>query len=569
MTLREYQLEAKNNLYAAWQSGAHNVMLVLPTGAGKTVVLSSVIQDYAVPTVAIAHRLELVSQMSLALNREHVTHCVIAPNEVVRQIMALHHSTHGYSRYSARAATRVAAVDTLLARDGLERWAADVKLIVIDEAHHAVRGNKWARAAALFPNARGLFVTAHAIRADGRGLGRTADGLVDTLIVGPTARDLINQGYLTDYRVICPPNDLDFSNVPVGDTGDYTLPKLRAATHKSGRIVGDVVNHYGKWANKKLGLTFAVDVEAAKDLAAGFRGVGVPAEVITAKTDIRVRGQLMRQFRERKLLQLVSVDTLGEGTDVPAIEVVSMVRKTASFQLFAQQFGRALRPEVDADIFARWSEYTDAERRGHIAVSVKPHATIIDHVGNVVYHGPPDAPQNYSLSRAERRSRGKSEGIPLRVCLNPECMQPYEAVLMACPYCLVPYTPAGRGSPEQVGGDLVELDPAVLAQLRGEIERVDGAARVPTALDRIAQQAVVNRHLQRQRAQVTLRAAVALYGGWQRHMGREDREGHKRFYYQFGVDVATLMTLGAAEATALEATVRQHLLDNNVTELAT
>lgn len=547
-------------MYAAWsEPNVYNVMPVMPTGSGKTVTFCSIISDCQQPTVAIAHRQELVAQTALALNRERIPHGIIAPKPVIQQIVRAEHETHGHSSYHYRADVRVAGVDTLTGHDPADRWLAAVRLVVIDEGHHVVQGNKWATAMQLFPNARGLFPTAHAIRADGSGLGRSADGLVDRLIIGPSCRELINRGYLTDYRLLCPSSDIDFSSVSIGNTGDYSMPQLRAVTHKSNRIVGDVVKNYLKVAAGRLGVTFAVDIEAARELAIGYNAAGVPAEIITAKTPIGKRAQLMAQFRARQLLQLVSVDCLGEGVDVPAIEVVSMVRKTASFQLYAQQFGRSLRvmaPGFDH----RLHEFTDAERLAIIAASPKPKAIIIDHVGNCIYHGLPDVPQQYSLDRRPaRESRGNSDAIPLRVCIS--CAQPYERFRTCCPYCgaEVPM-PGGRGTPEAVDGDLVELDPAVLARIRGEIARIDGVMFGPAYIQRA--------HAERQRAQAILRDAMRLWGGWRTLVGESDREAQKRFYLTFGVDVETARTLGRPEAEALQARIVEQLNKHNVVEAA-
>lgn len=563
--LRDFQFDLKDRSYAAWaEPNVHNVMPVLPTGGGKTVVFSRVIVEMAAPTCAIAHRQELVSQMSLALNRENVPHGIIAPRNVQQQIIKLHHETHGYSRYDYRSEVRVAGVDTLANHDTKDKWLNQVALTVIDEGHHVLRQNKWGRAMAMFPNARGFFPTAHAIRADGCGLGRHADGLVDRLVVGPSCRDLIGRGYLTDYRLLCPQSDIDFSDVPIGATGDYSLPKLRAATHQSNRIVGDIVRHYLKYAAGKLGVTFAVDIEAAQELAKAYGEAGVPAQVITSKTPVSVRAGLMQQFRNRVLLQLVSVDCLGEGVDVPAIEVISMGRKTASFQLFAQQFGRTLRvmaPGYDH----RLHEFTDAERLAIIAASPKPRALIIDHVGNFMHFANMgmlvDAPQQYSLDARERNKR-VSDAIPLRACT--ECMQPYERYLVQCPYCGNRPEPAGRGSPEQVEGDLIELDPAVLNALRGEIARVDGPPRFTEGS--AAAGAIIHNHITRQQRQATLRPAMSLWMGWRKHIGEDVQSAQRRFWYTFGVDVGTAQTLGAADAATLEARIRTMLAAHNIIE---
>src|SRR5579863_328174 len=563
--LRDFQLAIKDGVYRAWaEPNVFNVMPVAPTGSGKTVIVGAIVTEFARPTVAIAHRQELVGQMSLALNRERVPHGIIAPKAVQRQIIALHHDTHGYSCYAYRADVRVAGVDTLPNHDIKDRWLSAVELAVQDEGHHVLRDNKWGKAMAMFPNARGLFPTAHAVRADRQGLGRTADGLVDRLVIGPNCRELINRGFLTDYRLLCPSTDIDFSTVPIGTTGDYSLPKLRAVTHSSNRIVGDVVRHYLKYAGGKLGVTFAVDIEAASELANAYNAAGIPAQVITAKTPLAVRGQYMRQFRNRALLQLVSVDCLGEGVDVPAIEVISMVRKTASFQLYAQQFGRALRIMVSEEANAVWHTYTDEQRLAFIEASGKPKAIIIDHVGNCMFHGLPDVPQEYSLERWESKSRRNSDAIPLRACA--QCMQPYERYRVACPYCGYQPELAGRGTPEQVEGDLVELDPSVLKAIRGEVNKIDGPCYPPTSQPDYVQKAVRRNHAERQEVQGVLRSIMALWGGWRKHMGESEREQQKRFYLTFGVDVITAQTLGAKEAGELAARITAQLNAHNIIE---
>ena len=118
----------------------------------------------------------------------------------------------------------------------------------------------------------------------------------------------------------------------------------------------------------RLGVTFATDVETAGDIAAQYNAAGVPAAMVSADTPAAERNRLIGQFRNRDLLQLVNVDLFGEGFDVPAIEVVTMARPTKSYPVFAQQFGRALRP-----------------------LPGKSHGIVIDHVNNVITHRLPDA----------------------------------------------------------------------------------------------------------------------------------------------------------------------------------
>lgn len=542
MQLRPYQLEVMEKIYQAWNSGAVNVLAQLATGAGKTVLFSKIIADNPKPSIAIAHRVELVSQISLTLARNGIRHNIIAQKSAIREVIAIHMQELRRSYYDPQARTTVAGVDTLLRLDPQTAWFKDISLVVQDEGHHPLKTNKWGTASRLFPNARGLYPTATPCRADGKGLGRHADGLMDALVTGPSMRDLINMGYLTDYRIFAPPSDLDLSSVPLSAGGDYSPPKLRTAVRKS-HITGDVVAHYLKIAPGKLGVTFAVDIEAASEIALEFKRQGVSAEVISSKTPDLLRAAIMTRFRNREVLQLVNVDLLGEGVDVPAIEVVSMARPTESYSLYSQQFGRALRP-----------------------MEGKSHAIIIDHVNNVLRHGLPDTPRTWSLDRQDRRKRGNSpDVIPLRVCLNDSCLGVYPRTNRTCPYCGHYTAPAQRSSPEFVDGDLFELDPEVLARLRGEIDRIDGAPKISPYLDAIAQRSVMKRHLQRQEAQKNLRNAIMQWAGYVRDMPHSDSEIYRIFYYQFGVDIATAQTLGTPEAEKLMVKIQQAIdvLGNN------
>ena len=567
--LRDFQQELKSRTYAAWGRGARNVMLVAPTGGGKTVLFCDIVAELNRATVLISHRQELVGQAALALNREQVPHAIIAPDAIQRQIITLEQEIHGRSFWSPRAPVRVAGVDTFINHDPADPWLKQVELFVGDEGHHFANDNKWVKAVAPLTSARGLLVTAHAIRADGRGLGRNSDGIVDELIVGPCAREIINRGFLCDYRLIAPPSDIHVEDIEIGESGDYNQKKVRAAVHSSKTIVGDVVHHYMKFAAGKLGITFAVDIEAAAELAAKYRSEGIPAEIITAKTPLFVRGQLMRQFRARQILQLVSVDVLGEGVDVPAVEVVSMARPTASFQLYSQQFGRALRLMLTDVQNATWNDRTDAQRLAEIAASVKPKAIIIDHVQNYVRHGLPDVERKYTLDRAPRKSRkAKSDEIPLRYCINEDCLEPYPAVLSKCPNCGAPRpAPQRRGTPEEVDGNCFELDPEVLHAMRVEQAKVDGPARVPVGAADVVMRSIHKNHNTRREAQHELRKAMSVWGGWQHNaLGRDPAEVQRRFFFKFGRDVLSAQVLGADDADTLRGLVWDDLKANNIVE---
>jgi len=545
MILRPYQTDMIHNIYQAWDSGVNNVLGVLPTGSGKTVVFSDIINNHRGASCAIAHRQELVQQISMSLARSGTRHSIIGPDKLIKHISRMHVDETGHNYYDPGNKHVVAGVDTLIRRTNLGRWAETVTLWVLDETHHLLKANKWGKAVGMFPNAKGLGVTAIPERADGNGLGRHADGLMDKLIVGPSMRDLINQGYLTDYIIFSPETDIDVSQVAISKaTGDFNPYQLKRQIRKS-RIVGDVVEHYLKYAPGTLGLTFATDVETATDMASSFNSAGVPAAVVSAKTPDNERFLINKKLANRKLLQVVNVDIYGEGYDLPAIESVIMARPSDSFNLFGQQFGRALRPMKDKP-----------DKR----------AIIIDPVGNIrLRHGLPDAHRVWTLDRRERRSNGAKDPdlIPVRTCA--QCTAVYEAFYKACPYCNYVHKILNRSGPEYVDGDLTELSPEVLAAMRGEIARIDEPATevrdrmIFAGAPHVVALGAAKQHRLRQEAQAELRDSMLRWGGSQRLNGRPDSESYRRFYYKFGIDVRTAQWLGRRKAEELTLRIQGEL----------
>jgi superfamily II DNA or RNA helicase len=525
--LRDYQEKIIDQVFDAWESGHNNVLVQSHTGSGKTVILTEIVKRFAQPTVIMAHRLELVSQLSLAMARAEIPHGLTSPAATIPDIVKLHLQNAPRHFFSPQAPVVVASVDTLIRRD--MQWCNRVKLVVVDEAAHVLKDNKWGKAVTLFPNARVLLVTATPLRADGRGLGKQGDGIADVLIEGPPMRRLIQEGYLSPFRIFAPPNVLDVSQVKITASGDYSPKPLSEAVGKA-HITGDIVEHYKRHANGGRGITFAVSVEAAQELAAAYNAAGVPAVCLHAGSGISERAAVMRQFRDGTIQQLVNVDILAEGVDVPAVSCVSLARPTASYGLHMQQLGRALRPAEG-----------------------KQYAVILDHVGNVMKHGMPDVPRVWTLESRERKSKGANTGtIPLRTCLNTECVAVFERNLDRCPYCKHPVPLSSqRATPAQVEGNLLELESEALTALTKEIKRIEGAPLIPREVSGIVASSIIKKHHARQDAQRVLRDVIAAWAGVWHAEGESDAEILRRFWYQFGIDTLTAQTLPASEALKL------------------
>ena len=527
MILRPDQDQLDRDIDASIANGNRNVLAVLPTGGGKSVIMSHrVLRKHLMGTVQVvgAHRVELVGQMSMHIAGRGIPHRIIAPKNIVSQVVAEHRANfNGRSFVNPDSICAVAAVQTCNARaDELREWGKQVERWKLDEAHHALKLNQWGSWTNLFPNAFGEGYTASPSRADGMGLGSHHDGVFDDMVLGPNMRQLIDIGALCDYQIVCPTSDLEMDEGDVAPGGDWSPKRLREAAKRS-HIVGDVVQEYIKWAYGKRTIVFATDVETAGKIANEFNELGITAVALDGTSDPTYRREMIRRFRLGMITVLVNVDLFDEGFDVPAVECVIMARPTASLAKYLQMFGRALRVMVG-----------------------KLFGLIIDMVSNWKRHGLPDKPHAWTLDR--RGKRGKSdpdpEMIDLIVCRGtrekPGCSRPYERVLFACPFCgMVPPLPEPASRTlKQVDGDLTLLDIERLAAMRQATvleSPASMAERAGQAAGGAAHHGALNRQMEKHQAQQRLKDAFALYAGFQRFKGRSDRETHKRIYLTLGM----------------------------------
>lgn len=541
LIMRPYQQNAIDNVYANWAVGKRFVVLVMPTGSGKASVLCEIARIEAARgqrVLITAHRSELISQLSNTLARNELRHNIIAAHSTIKYSIRLHMEDHGRTYYDPSAKITVASVQSVKQQHIDELKAYRDKLTIIgDEFHHYTRDSKtWGGVFTPLDNAgaRGLGLTATPCRADGKGLSRETDGYGDALVIGPGMRDLIEMGFLVDYKIYCPPSDLHLDRVKVSTTtGDYAEKELKEEIGKS-RIVGDIVQHWLKFTPGKRGVTFTVGVDMAEEVADAYRAKGVPAVAVSGRMKDSERIQALRDIASGKVLQIVNDSVLTEGTDVSSLEVVSFARPTQSYALFCQMFGRGTRTSPDTG---------------------KTHLTVIDAVSNVMRHGLPDAPREWSLDRRERRT-GKSEPSTVRVCTA--CAAVYERFLDACPDCGEPVPkPAQRSGPEFVDGDLYELDPDVLAQMRNEVvgaredvnqyrDKMIGHGLPPHAVKRN-----VKLHENRLDALVKLDHTLAQWAGYRRAEGLSDSEIFRKFYLTYGVSWLEAQALKAVDADKL------------------
>lgn len=560
ITMRPYQAKAINDVYQCWKDGKQFVVLVMPTGSGKSATLCEIARierDSGQVLLILAHRRELITQLSHTLARNGLMHNILAATNTVKAAHRQQIAEFGKSFVTPTSKVFVGSVQSIKPETIVNFSKYKDKLTMIqDEFHHATKKSKtWG--SILTPldeaGAKGLGVTATPCRADGQGLSRETDGYGDCMVLGPTARQLIDMSYLSDYRIYAPPSDLDLNEVLVSKaTGDYQENSLKAEIGKS-HIVGDIVDQYLRIAKGKPGLTFTVGVEMAERVAEQYRAKGVPAIALSGKSEDSERDNAIKDIASGKILQIVNDMLFTEGTDIPCVEVVTFARPTQSYGLYCQMFGRALRVSKG-----------------------KTHAIIIDHVGNVARHGLPDAKREWSLDRREKRGSGEAENTT-RTCVDHKvegvvtaqgCYSVFERFLKVCPFCGLEIrtpTPAERTGPEHVDGDLFELDADTLAAMRGEVAKVDlpideAVAEYRADLMRkhtptIGVMAHTKRFAVKLEAQQTaigaLREIMAIWAGHYRAAGRDDSEIFRRFYLRYGVDWLSAQALSSDAALTL------------------
>jgi len=416
ITLRPYQNTLIERARANFLVGKRSQLLVLPTGGGKTVCFSYMAGravDKGLRVWILAHRVELLDQISKTLTAFGVPHGMIAP---------------GYMG-DRRKPVQVASVFTLARR--LDRYDAP-DLIIVDEAHHAISESTWGRVITAFPAAKLLGVTATPIRLSGEGLG----DLFQSMVVGPSMRDLIEQGALSPYRLFAPAG-VDLSGVH-SRMGDFVRGEIERAMDKPS-ITGDAVKHYQRLAPGRRAVAFCVSVEHAVHVAEQFRAAGISAQAIDGGMDRTLRASVLSEFSAGRIQVLASCDLISEGFDVPAIEAAILLRPTQSLGLYLQQVGRALRTFPGKD-----------------------EAIILDHAGNVARHGLPDEDRVWSLEGAPKKKGEKKSEVPVKTCGS--C---FATVHSAATHCACGFEfPVVKREVEHVEGDLQEIDLATAVRQR-------------------------------------------------------------------------------------------------------
>lgn len=363
-TLRSYQQDAKEKIFSAWDE-CNNVMFQMPTGTGKTRLFTSIISDIKAwgilhsmdaKILIIAHRIELIEQISENLGKYGITHGVIA----------------GGKDRDLSLPVQVASIQTITHHTN-ESAAREIKanFIIIDEAHHSM-ANSYRKLWSMYPDAKRLGVTATPWRMNHSGFRE----LYDKLIVSKPIEEFIQEGWLAPYEYYSiAPNDAIKTEIDSIDEfdmeGDYKVSALEKVVDTV-KIRAHLLKSYQHYAIGKKGIIYSISRAHSDHICSEFSKAGVNIVRIDSETPRDTRRLYVKRFKEGSIDVIVNVDIFSEGFDCPDIEFIQLARPTKSLVKYLQQVGRGLRPTAG-----------------------KTRCVILDNVGLHIEFGLPDADRDW------------------------------------------------------------------------------------------------------------------------------------------------------------------------------
>ena len=364
-SLRSYQQEAKNRIFSVWDE-CDNVMFQMPTGTGKTRLFTSIISDIkawgiitrrAPKILIIAHRIELIEQISENLDRYKVSHGIIA----------------GGKERHLRPLVQVASIQTITHRTNKDVASSlNVDFIIIDEAHHST-ANSYKKLWELYPNSKKLGVTATPWRMNHLGFS----SIYDKLLVSKSIKEFIDDGWLAPYSYYSINSNSilhkDIEDIKEFDVeGDYKVSALERVMDNYS-IRANLLDSYQRLANGKKGIIYSISRKHSDHICEEYKRAGINIVRIDSETPREERRMYVQRFRNGQIDIIVNVDIFSEGFDCPDIEFIQLARPTKSLVKYLQQVGRGLRP-----------------------TSGKGKCIILDNVGSHIAFGLPNAERDWN-----------------------------------------------------------------------------------------------------------------------------------------------------------------------------
>ncbi len=374
LILRDYQSQSLKETKTAFKHGIKRLIITLPCGAGKTAIFAKMAESSQAKGKTIwflVHRKELLDQTIDTFNKFNIE----------------------------RKTIHIGMVGSYANRLGKY---PDPDFIIYDECHFSAAAT-WQKITDAYPEAYIIGLTATPCRLDGKPLGK----IYDKLIVGITARELINRGYLADYKYYAP-SVADLSGLKRKGSDYDTAQASEILSQRA--VFGDVIKHYREYADGLQTICYCTTVKHSEDMAQEFQAAGINAVHFDGNTPKKERTEIIRKFRNGEIQILCNCSLVSEGFDVPDCHCCILLRPTQSLGLYIQQSMRALRPQP-----------------GKTAI-------ILDHVNNYARHGLPDDDRRWSLSDKIKPHKEYGEDGRLIVRQCPECYYTYKTAPV-CPNC--------------------------------------------------------------------------------------------------------------------------------------
>ena len=322
MKLRDYQEEARTAIANEWEKGVKKTLLVLPTGCGKTIVFSKVIEDrvkLGERVLILAHRSELLDQASDKLAK--ATGIFTATEKAEQSCL------NSWFRVV------VGSVQTLQRPKRLAQFDRDYfDTIVVDEAHHCI-SDSYQRVLEHFSNANVLGVTATPDRGDMRNLG----SYFESLAYEYTLPKAIKNGYLSPIKALTIPLELDLSAVSM-QSGDFKASEVGTALDPYLEQIADEMLKY--CADKKT-VVFLPLVKTSQKFRDILNEKGFKAAEVNG--DSKDRAEILDDFSKGKYNVLCNSMLLTEGWDEPSVDCIVVLRPTKVRSLYSQMVGRGTR----------------------------------------------------------------------------------------------------------------------------------------------------------------------------------------------------------------------------------
>ena len=322
MKLRDYQEEARTAIANEWEKGVKKTLLVLPTGCGKTIVFSKVVEDrvkLGERVLILAHRSELLDQASDKLAK--ATGIFTATEKAEQSCL------NSWFRVV------VGSVQTLQRPKRLAQFDKDYfDTIVVDEAHHCI-SDSYQRVLEHFSNANVLGVTATPDRGDMRNLG----SYFESLAYEYTLPKAIKNGYLSPIKALTIPLELDLSAVSM-QSGDFKASEIGTALDP---YLEQIADEMLKYCTDKKTVVFLPLVKTSQKFRDILNEKGFKAAEVNG--DSKDRAEILDDFSKGKYNVLCNSMLLTEGWDEPSVDCIVVLRPTKIRSLYSQMVGRGTR----------------------------------------------------------------------------------------------------------------------------------------------------------------------------------------------------------------------------------